>query len=103
MLQLVTSRQHLFKNLYNHEKEDMNMSATSEILSMEELTQKFKNEWVVVEVIEDEFGEPKKVRVIAHSKNRDKIYRKQKKVEGDIAIFYTGEIPEKDYAVVFND
>ena len=77
------------------------MSTASEILSMEELTQKFKDEWVVVEVIEDEFGEPKKVRVIADSKNRDEIYRKQKLVEGDIAVFYTGEIP-KGYAVVFN-
>lgn len=90
-------------NLYKLEKENVDMSTTSEILSMEELTQKFKDEWVIVEVIEDEFGEPKRVRVIADSKNRDEIYRKQKQVEGDIAVFYTGEIPERDYAVVFND
>lgn len=78
------------------------MSTTSEILSMEELTQKFKDKWVIVEVIEDEFDIPTKVRVIADSKDREEIYKKQKQVEGDIAIFYTGEIPEKGYAVVFN-
>lgn len=70
---------------------------------MEELKKKFKNEWVIIEIIEeDEFNEPKKVRVIANSKNRDEIYEKQKELKGDIAITYTGEIPEKGYAVAFN-
>lgn len=79
------------------------MSTASEILSMEDVTQKFKDRWVIVEVIEDdELDNPKKVRVIADSKNRDEIYEKQKWIDGDIAIFYTGEIP-KGYAVVFND
>jgi hypothetical protein len=44
--------------------------------------------------------ESRKVNVIATSKNRDEIYEK-KEMKGDIAIFYTGEIPKKDYAVVF--
>lgn len=51
---------------------------------------------------EDEFDEPRKVRVIATSKNRDEIYEKQKEIKGDIAILYTGEIPKKGYAVAFN-
>ena len=90
------------EKLYKLEKGDVGMSTKSEILSMEELTQKFKDKWVIVEVIEDEFDIPTKVRIIADSKDRDEIYKKQKHVEGDIAIFYTGKIPEKGYAVVFN-
>lgn len=79
------------------------MSRAAEILSMEDVTQKFKDRWVIVEVIEDDgFDNPRKLRVIADSKNREEIYEKQKWIDGDIAIFCTGEIPKKGYAVVFN-
>ena len=75
----------------------------SGILSIKELTQEFKDEWVLIEVIEeDEIDQPKKVKVIAVSKNRDEIYEKQKEIKGDIAILYTGEIPQKGYAVAFD-
>lgn len=78
----------------------MNMSG---IMSVEELIQKFKDEWILIEVLEeDELDEPRKVKVIVTSKNRDEIYEKQKEIKGDIAIFYTGKILKEGYALAFN-
>ena len=48
------------------------------------------------------FGQPTEVELIAHSKARDEIYEKQRELNKDIAIIYTGEIPKKGYAVAFN-
>lgn len=77
------------------------MANMSGIMSVEELIQKCKDEWALVKVLEeDKLDESRKVNVIATSKNRDEIYEK-KEIKGDIAIFYTGEIPKKDYAGVF--
>lgn len=87
--------------LYKSQEEILGMSGTSETMLMRELIQEFKDKWVLVEVLEDECDEPRKVRIIAASKSRDEIYKKQKEIKGDIAIFYTWEIP-KGYAVAFN-
>lgn len=72
-------------------------------MKIEEIKQKYKDEWVLVEVLEeDKSGNPIEVRLIAHSKNRDDIYDKLKETKGmDTFQFYTGEIPKKGYAVAF--
>ncbi len=72
-------------------------------MNLEEIKQKYKDEWVLVEVLkEDDKGKPIEVRLIAHSKNRDDIYDKLKDTKGiDTYQFYTGEIPKKGYAVAF--
>jgi hypothetical protein len=73
-----------------------------EIATMEEIEEKFKDEWVLIEVLEeDEFEAPTKGRVIAHSKSRDEIYDLLKDKTGDISVFFAGEIPKKGYAVAF--
>lgn len=71
--------------------------------TIEEVKKKFKNEWVLVEVLgEDELKQPKKVRLIAHSKNRDNIYDALRRTKARyISTFYTGKIPKKGYAVAF--
>ena len=72
---------------------------------IEEIKKKYKDEWVLVEVLEeDELGQPIEVELIAHSKSRDDTYEAMRKAKAkDIAHFYTGEIPKKGYAVAFYD
>jgi len=73
------------------------------MVKVEEIKKKYREEWVLAEVIEeDEFGQPTEVELIAHSKARDEIYEKQRELNKDIAIIYTGAIPKKGYAVAFN-
>lgn len=70
---------------------------------IEEIKKKFKDEWVLVEVLEkDEFNQPTKGRVIAHSRNRDDTYDAMSTAKAEhLYHFYTGEIPKKGYAVAF--
>jgi len=73
-------------------------------MKIEELKKQFENEWLLVEVLEeDNLNRPVEVRLIAHSKNRDEIYEGLDKVEDNkhVATLYTGKIPEKGYAVAF--
>ena len=73
-----------------------------ETATIEEIEKKYKDEWVLIEVLEEnEFEEPTKGRLIAHSKSRDEIYDLLKDKTGDISVFFTGEIPKKGYAVAF--
>ncbi len=71
--------------------------------SIDEIKKKFKDEWVLVEVLEeDELNQPTKGRVIAHSRNRDEVYDALKGTKGKHTYqFWTGKIPEKGYAVAF--
>lgn len=79
------------------------MVCEKEMVKVEEIKKKYREEWVLAEVIEeDEFGQPTEVELIAHSKARDEIYDKQREINKDVAIIYTGEIPKKGYAVAFN-
>ena len=73
-------------------------------ITIKEIKEKYKDEWVLVEVLEeDELNRPIKVRLIAHSRNRDDIYEELENIENKkhVATFYTGKIPEKGYAVAY--
>jgi len=74
-------------------------------MKIEEIKRKYRDEWVLAEVIEeDESGQPTEVKLIAHSKSRDDTYEAMRKTKAkDIAHFYTVEIPKKGYAVAFNN
>jgi len=71
---------------------------------IEEIKERFKDEWVLVEVLErDEMNRPTKGRIIAHSRNRDDTYNAMATVEAKhLYHFYTGDIPKKGYAVAFS-
>ncbi|AIG98400.1 hypothetical protein AFULGI_00016410 [Archaeoglobus fulgidus DSM 8774] len=69
-------------------------------MKIDEIKKKYKDEWVLIKVLKvDEFGTPVKGEVIAHSKSRGEIYEKQRRMKGDLAIIYTGEIPKVGYAL----
>lgn len=73
------------------------------MIMIEEIKKKYKDEWVLVRVEKvDEIDRPVEGEVVRHSKARDVIYEEQRRLKGDIAIIYTGEIPKKGYAVAFN-
>jgi len=71
--------------------------------TINEIKKKFKDEWVLVEVLEeDKKGEPTKVKLMAHSRNRNDTYKAMKQTIGKYVYhFWTGKIPEKGYAVAF--
>lgn len=72
-------------------------------MNIEEIKKKYKDEWVLLRVSRvDDSGFAVEGEVIAHSKSRHDIYEKQRALEGDLAIIYTGEIPKEGYAVAFH-
>jgi len=76
-----------------------------ERMKIEEIKKRYKDEWVLVEVLEeDALGQPTEVELIAHSKARDEVYDALKETKMKYTCqFYTGEIPKKGYAVAFNN
>ncbi len=70
-------------------------------MKWKEIIEKFKDEWVLIEVKEvDESYSLKEGKVIAHSKDKSEIYEQLLKLkEKNLYIEYTGKIPE-DLAVV---
>jgi len=73
-----------------------------ETLTLDEIRRRFPDEWVLIDVLEeDELGQPTCGRVLAHSPDRDEIYREQARLQGDLAIVYTGELPRRGFAVAF--
>ena len=71
-------------------------------MHIEEINKKYKDEWILANVLKlDALDQPVELDVIAHSKNRDEIYKKQKGMKGFLAILYTGEMIEEGYAVAF--
>ena len=74
----------------------------NEIATIEQIKKEFDDEWVLVEVIEEnELGETIKGKVITHSKARDEVYDALKKNHGYTHVFFTGEVPKKGYAFAF--
>jgi hypothetical protein len=70
--------------------------------TIEELKDQYRNEWVLVEVLEeDELQRPIRVRLITHSKAREEIYEALKGHSGYTYHFHTGKIPKEGYAVAF--
>jgi len=73
-----------------------------EIANIEEFEKKYHDEWLVIEVLEEnELGEPIKGKLIAHSKVRDEVHKVAKKIKSDLCIFFSGSIPKKGYAFAF--
>lgn len=72
-------------------------------MTIEGIKEKYKDEWILVEVLKtDEQRHPVEVKLLAHSKNRDHTYAMMKKDSEKYTYhFYSGEIPEKGYAVAF--
>ena len=57
-------------------------SAEDNMELIEEIKERFKDEWVLLEVLErDEMNRPTKGRIIAHSRNRDDTYNAMATVE----------------------
>lgn len=68
-----------------------------------DITKRYKNQWVLIDVTKtDKYLKIKEGKVLAHSKDKDEIYKKLLKLRPkNFAIEYTGKIPE-DLAVVLH-
>ena len=70
-------------------------------MEWQKIKEQFRDEWVLIEVEEvDEFFNVVKGEVLAHSKDKDELYRKLLEIRPqEFSVEYSGEIP-KDLAVV---
>lgn len=73
----------------------------NKVLTISDIKAKYNSEWILVEDPEiDESMNIKKGKVIAHSKDRDVVYRKAVNLRPKrFATLYTGTIP-KDTAII---
>lgn len=73
-------------------------------MKIEEIKQQYKDEWLLIKVEKtNELNQPIYGQLIAHSKDRDEIYRKMKIEKGHTYTVYSGKIPRKGFAVAFHD
>ena len=67
----------------------------NERMTLEEMDQKYPNEWLfIVDCEHSENTELLSGRVLVHSKSRDDIYEASGRYKGGAAIHYTGEMPD---------
>ena len=79
-----------------------NISDKKIIKSVKAFEGLYPDEWLLVRVIEDDpLSNPLRGILIGHSKSKEEIIEKSKKLKGDIALFFTGDIPKKGYAFCF--
>jgi hypothetical protein len=73
----------------------------SEIVSMETIREQYSGEWVLIAYTDlDEEMRVIRGEVLAHSSDRDEIYRQLLRLKGrKVAVEYMGKVPE-DLAVV---
>lgn len=75
-------------------------------MKIDTIKQNYKDEWVLVSVTkEDQLNRPEEGTVLAHSRDRDEIYRRLKKLPKGfrVATMYTGQVPSKDMVFAFHD
>ena len=74
-------------------------------MKITELKKKYKDEWVLAEVVrEDKFNQVIEAKPIAHSEKRSEVYGKLSEVKGKkhVTTIYTGKLPEKGMVYAFN-
>ena len=73
------------------------------IIDIQKLRKKFHNEWMLIGV--DEMDEatttPLRGHLLAHSKDRDEIYRKMRRYRRNTFLTYSEDSLPKGYAVAF--
>jgi hypothetical protein len=73
-----------------------------EVATLEEFEKRYKDEWILIEVLEeDKLNNPRKGRLIAHSKAKDDVLDVSRNMKGNLCIFFAGEIPKKGYGFAF--
>ncbi len=73
----------------------------AEIQTIDEMRETYREDWVLVADYDgDEFGRLVRGRVVAHSLDRDDIYREMANRPGGWAVEYFGEIPADLYYVL---
>lgn len=74
-------------------------------MKISNLKKKFKDEWVLAEVIkEDSLNRLVEVKPLTHAKNRSVVYEALTKVAPGkhVATIYTGQVPPKGMAFAFH-
>ena len=70
--------------------------------TIEELKQKYPDEWIIVEVLEeDRKGNILSVRLLEHSRDKSRIDRISEDFEGYTYSFFNGSIPKEGHVFAF--
>lgn len=71
---------------------------------IEKIRKRFHNEWLLIAIdrMDQATTTPLTGRLLAHSKNRDEIYKKQLKDKRHLLILYSEEGLPKGYAAAFD-
>jgi hypothetical protein len=68
--------------------------------TIEELKQKYPDEWIIVEVLErDDLGRVKEAKLLGHSRNKGEVDNIMMEYEGLTFTFFSGEIPPRGHAL----
>jgi hypothetical protein len=68
--------------------------------TIEELKQKYPDEWIVVEVLSrDDLGRVEEAKLLGHSRNKDDVDGIMIEHEGLTFTFFSGEIPPRGHAL----
>lgn len=73
-------------------------------MKISSIKKRYKDEWVLVNVFkEDKLNQPVEGEIIVHSKDKDEIFDKMKKLPKGfrVSTFFTGRIPPKDMVFAF--
>ncbi len=74
----------------------------AEIATIEEFEQKYPDEWILVEVLEEgKNNSVKKAKLLKHSKTKEEIDEFMMKYDGYTYTFFSGPKPKKGYAFCF--
>jgi len=68
-------------------------------MKIEELKNKYKDEWLAIEVTKEKEGLPIEGEIVDHNKDRKQLHEKTREID-DLMILYSGEIVKKGYAYV---
>lgn len=87
---------------YNPLQENTILGAMMEVDTIEQLKQKYPDEWIIVEVLEeDENGRVLDARLLGHSRSKEEINEIMMSFDGYSYTFYSGKIPGDGQAFAF--
>lgn len=71
-------------------------------MKIEDLKEKYKGEWLAIEVTKEEDGEPKEGKLLLHKKDREELWKEvPQKKDKVIYVTYAGAPLKEGYAAAF--
>jgi hypothetical protein len=70
--------------------------------NIEEIRKRIKDEWLLIDVTKvDKYNQPLEGQLLAHTKDRDEIWRRFRENKGDLLVEFSGEPLEEGTVAMF--